>query len=474
MAAIIHDFVRYNERVQPDFSARLHEGLTAAQQQLIEQVAQESVARGLPLYAVGGLPRDLWLGSKPTDLDLVVEGDAIALARALASRHGGKVTAHPKFGTAKWDLRGTGFEAGVDGLDSNIPVHAGHFLDLVSARSESYRHPAALPIVKRGTIQDDIRRRDFTINTLALRLDGSHFGELSDEFGALDDLKNRSIRVLHPRSFIDDPTRMYRAARYEQRFGFRIAEATLALVPAARSLVADLSGQRIRRELDLSLDEFEAASILSRLAKMTLLAPVHPALPQAQAALARVRLAGKAPAPPIRTWSRRDAAWLLWLMDLREAEIRSVAKRLHFTRPALRDMAAAARLYAALGSMANWRPSRLTTHLDPYPELAVYAVSLAAAGTAQRTLSEYLGTWRHIRPVTTGHDLKALGVPPGPAYGRILGRLRAARIDGVVKDPTEEHRLLHALLGASRHPGAAAPKRRSRRKVVIKPQSRQH
>lgn len=470
MGGIIHDFVRYNERVQYDFSARLIEGLTAAQRQLIERVAKESVARGLPLYAVGGLPRDLWLGSKATDLDLVVEGDAIALARALASRYGGKVTAHPKFGTAKWDLRGTGFESGIEGLVASAPAHAGHFLDLVAARSETYRHPAALPTVKRGTIEDDVRRRDFTINTLALRLDGSHFGELSDEFGALDDLKSGSIRVLHPRSFIDDPTRMYRAARYEQRFGFRIAEATLALVPLARRLVAELSGQRIRHELDLILDEAEAASSVSRLANLALLAPVHPALPHTPAALARVKLAGQAPTPAIRSWSRRDTAWLLWLMDLRDAEIRSLGKRLHFTRPALRDIAAAAKLHAAVGSMARWRPSRLTTRLDEYPDIAVYAVSLVASGESHRAFSAYLTQWRHIRPLTTGHDLKALDLPPGPAYRRILGRLRAAWIDGVVKDAVEERRLLHALVGVSRPPPGATPKRRSSRKVVIKPQ----
>jgi tRNA nucleotidyltransferase (CCA-adding enzyme) len=462
MGEIIHDFVRYNERVQHDFSARLNEGLTAAQRQLIARVAQESNARGLPLYAVGGLPRDLWLGSKATDLDLVVEGDAIALARALAARYGGKVTVHPKFGTAKWDLRGTGFEAGSESPEAAGHDHAGHFLDLVSARSETYRHPAALPTVKRGTIEDDIRRRDFTVNTLALRLDGQHFGELRDEFGALADLKNGSIRVLHARSFIDDPTRMYRASRYEQRFGFQMDGETLALVPNARALVAELSGQRIRHELDLILEEGGAAAILSRLAKLNLLQAVHPALPATQSAQARVRLAGHLPGSPTRSWSRRDVAWLLWLMDLHEPEIRSLGKRLHFTGPGLRDLRAAAKLHASAASLSRGQPSRVTSRLDQYPELAVYAVSLASSGKRRRTLDEYLAKWRHIRPVTTGHDLKALGLPPGPAYRKILDRLRADWIDGFIEDAGDERNRLHDLL---QH----AP-----RKVVTKAQSHRH
>ena len=227
---------------------------------LIHRVADEASTLGFPIYIVGGFVRDLLLGRPGLDFDLVVEGDAIKLADSLASKYGGKATVHQKFGTAKWF------------------VNRHSFVDLISARSEIYEFSAALPTVKMGTLSDDLHRRDFTINTLAIRLDGNHFGELHDELGGLDDLQNGFVRVLHPRSFIDDPTRMFRAVRYEQRYGFKITKETLALVPEARELIDKLSAQRIRHELDLILGEPNAASMLARLDKLGLLKPIHHSL----------------------------------------------------------------------------------------------------------------------------------------------------------------------------------------------------
>ncbi len=171
-----------------------------------------------------------------------------------------KLRVHEKFGTAKWFINN----------------HS--FVDFVSARSEIYRHPAALPTVKMGTISDDLHRRDFTINTLAIRLDRDHFGEVLDEFAGTNDLQHGLVRVLHLHSFMDDPTRMYRAVRYEQRYDFKIAEETLALIPEARELIQKLSAQRIRHEIDLVLDEPNAASMLARLDELGLLKPIHPSL----------------------------------------------------------------------------------------------------------------------------------------------------------------------------------------------------
>ncbi|MBE3117409.1 MAG: CCA tRNA nucleotidyltransferase, partial [Candidatus Atribacteria bacterium] len=229
---------------------------------LLHLVADEAAARGLPLYLVGGFVRDLLLGRSVKDFDLVVEGDAISLAKALAAQHGGRVTVHVRFGTAQWFLP-----------DSDI-----HALDFISTRSESYKHPAALPTVKPGMLIDDLRRRDFTINTLALRLDGDHFGELRDDLGGLEDLQAGLVRVLHPVSFVDDPTRLFRAVRYELRYGFQIAPETLALIPDARLLINRLSAERVRHELDLILEEENAASMLKRLAELGILAAAHPAL----------------------------------------------------------------------------------------------------------------------------------------------------------------------------------------------------
>ncbi len=446
MAAIIPDFVSYNARVQHDFSPLLLRGLTISQRSLLGRVAEEAQRRGLPLYAVGGLPRDLWLGNPVTDVDLVVEGDAIGLARALAGKYGGTVTTHTRFGTAKWDLRGTALESSGDGSMQFGNGRAGRHLDLISARSETYRHPGALPTVKPGSIEDDIRRRDFTINTLAVRLDGAHFGETQDEFGGLQDLKMNLIRVLHAGSFLDDPTRMYRGVRYEQRFEFRLAHETLALIPEARKLVAHLSGQRIRHELDLILDEPNGAPMLGRLAKLDLLRPIHADLPTDRAALRRVELADQLPPTQIPSWSRRHAAWMLWLIDLEEVQIRSVARHLRMPNVAQRDMLGASRLNSAQAGLGRWKPSRCAAYLEAYPDLAIFVVHLASSGKPKRVLKEYLTTWKRVKPTTTGHDLKRRGLPPGPAYRRILRALREARLDGRVHNQAQEERLLLELM----------------------------
>ncbi len=204
--------------------------------------------------------RDLLLERPSLDFDLVVEGDAIALARALARRFGGRVTGHSRFGTAKWRLDERG-----DGQPCNMTVEGLPSVDLVSARTEFYTHPTALPTVERGSIKLDLHRRDFTINTLALRLDGRHYGELHDYWGGLEDLRAGLVRVLHSLSFVDDPTRILRAVRFEQRFAFRIEQRTMQLLLEARTLIERLSGDRIRHELNHILASSFAPQIISRL-----------------------------------------------------------------------------------------------------------------------------------------------------------------------------------------------------------------
>ena len=246
--------------MENNLSGLLQKTISSDQLDLIHRVADEASMLGFPIYIVGGFVRDLLLGRPGLDFDLVVEGDAIKLAGSLVSKYGSKATMHQKFGTAKWF------------------VNKNSSVDLISARSEIYRQPAALPTVKSGSISNDLHRRDFSINTLAIRLDNSHFGELRDELGGLNDLHRGVVRVLHPRSFMDDPTRIYRAVRYEKRYSFKIETETLALIPEARQLIDKLSAQRIRHDLDLILDEPNAASMLARLDELGLLKPIHPSL----------------------------------------------------------------------------------------------------------------------------------------------------------------------------------------------------
>jgi tRNA nucleotidyltransferase (CCA-adding enzyme) len=291
-----------------------------------------------------------------------------------------------------------------------------------------------------GSIADDLRRRDFTINALALRLDGHHFGELRDDLEGMQDLEKEVVRVLHPGSFIDDPTRMYRAVRYEKRYDFRIAEDTLALIPAARAFVEKLSAQRIRHELDLILDEPEAPSMLARLNELNLLTPIHPLL----ANVDRSKLAVlKSNEPALQN---RNVRWVLWLMHLPPQEIELLHERLHFTADLLKILHSASRLNANLITLLGLKPSQLVELLDGYSIQALEVVSSALQDKEiQNILTSYLSEWRHIQPKTTGHDLKKHGIPPGPKYAEILRRLRAAWLDGEVKTAEEEKRLLNSI-----------------------------
>ena len=417
--------------MENNLSDLLQKAISSDQLDLIHRVADEASALGFPIYIVGGFVRDLLLGHPSLDFDLVVEGDAIKLTDSLVSKYGGKATIHQKFGTAKWF------------------VNKNSFVDLISARSEIYKNPTELPTVKMGTISDDLHRRDFTINTLAIRLDGNHFGEMHDELGGLDDLQHGLVRILHPRSFIDDPTRMYRAVRYEKRYGFKIAKETLALIPESRQLVEKLSAQRIRHELDLILDEPNAAPMLVRLDKLGLLKPIHPSLRCDKALRTRFKSATDFPLGFSSSGlsNIRDLRWLLWLMTFSNKEIASLNKRLHFTAPLLKSLLASSKLLADLTAFSNLKPSQCVVRLDKFPLQAIYAVLRAAPrGKSKQALEKYLMEWRHIKARTTGNDLKTLGLEPGPKYQTILRKLRNAWLDGDVQSSGQEQRFLKTLL----------------------------
>lgn len=427
-----------------DLKSQLESTLSSDQLRILHLVADEASQSGLPLYVIGGSVRDLILDSVTKDLDLTVEGDAISLAQSLGKHHGGKVTAHKKFGTAKWFL------------PRKLRTESSDTLDLISARSETYKHPAALPTVKSGSLDDDIRRRDFTINTLAIRLDSSHFGQLRDDLHGMDDLKNGIIRALHEQSFLDDPTRIYRAVRYAERYGFKIAEETLALIPAAKPLIEKLSAQRIRHELDLILEEWNAASMLARLAELDLLQPIHPALPYNEFIHERLAsLHTYRGLQHLSPWNitkgeqmnDSDLGWLLWLMSCSNDEIASLNNRLQFTADLLASLFAVSMMFEDQSSFIGLKPSECVERLESYPVNAVEAMGYVAKDPRIKELfDEYISKWRYIKPHTTGNDLKALGIEPGPRYAVILRQLRNAWLDGGVKTEEDEHIMLDNLL----------------------------
>jgi tRNA nucleotidyltransferase (CCA-adding enzyme) len=469
MRGIIHDFLRYNLRMQYDLGKVLKMVLPASDVEMLNLIARVAEAQGASLYAVGGLPRDLALGRIPSDFDLVVEGSAIALARALVREYGGTVTGHARFGTAQWHVEQSRTAWGLNALSEDKLKH-GRQIDLVSARRESYSRPAALPEIAPGSIEDDLRRRDFTINTLALRLDGPHYGETLDPLGARRDLDRRLIRTLHEESFQDDPTRMLRAIRYEQRLDFRIDPGTLRQIPEGLRWLRQVSAHRVRQELDSALQQERAAQMIHRMGKLGLLRAIHPSLPFDGACVRRLRVSpqgGNDHPHAAAQIADGELRWLSWFLDLSSAQIRSVRRRLLFDTRLTTQMLAASRLWHGKEALAGLRPSQLTRRLDKVPEGSIRAVERALSkGKSKTMLGEYLATWRIQRPMTTGADLGRRGIAPGPAYRRILQRLRAGWIDGTIRNAEQEQLALESLIKRSRSRGATAAggPRASRRK----------
>ncbi|MFN8433866.1 MAG: hypothetical protein U0V18_07590 [Anaerolineales bacterium] len=391
---------------------------------LLSNIANLAASLNMPCYVVGGFVRDLLLQKPVNDLDVIVEGDAITLGKKLVEVYGGKLTTHFKFNTAIWHLP--------DSTD---------FVDLITARKETYEKPGALPTVTQSTIEDDLRRRDFTINAMALRLDGEGFGEILDPLKGQTDLERGVIRVLHPKSFLDDPTRIFRAIRYEARYGFLMDEETSGLVNAeALKVLHSLSGERLRHELDLILDEDESSKMMLRIASLGVLSAIHPIMPEFNQHYADflemdIRLDVQA--------NRRTMGYILWFMDLSEEDVILLANRLDFTNELMLAVWAGAQLKRSLIHLVGARPSEWTYALEKLPLLSIYAVYLVSR---ENDLLKYISIWRHVKPQTTGNDLKAKGLVPGPRFSEILLRLRSAWLDGEVNNESQEKELLAKLL----------------------------
>ena len=374
------------------------------------------------LHLVGGAVRDLLLGRDPVDLDLVVEGDAPAVAAELAARLGGRHIVHPRFGTA------------------TVRSDALTF-DLVTARAERYPEPGALPEVRAGTLAEDLARRDFTINAIAMALEEARRGELEQFPGALDDLAAGAVRVLHPGSFRDDPTRLVRAARYAGRLGFALEPGTeeLARAAIAAGALSTVSGPRVRDELLDALGEPAAGRVLGLLADLGLDAALglraRPDLVEAAWELV----------PPE---ARRDLlALAACALEVPDAELRDRLDALGLT-------AGERGLVLATAAGAPELARRLGGWTGPDSELAAAvgaapaeAVALAGALGAEPAARRWLEELRHVGLEITGADLVAAGVPEGPAVGRGLRAALAHRLDGEAQGRDAQ---LAAALAAAR------------------------
>jgi tRNA nucleotidyltransferase (CCA-adding enzyme) len=414
----------------------------AARLALLRLAGRLGEGMGAPAYAVGGFVRDLLLGRPAPDLDLVVEGDGIAFARRLAEEIGGTLLVHGGFGTASIEAARAPAAAGLD----RLPLGR---IDVASARREQYAAPGALPSVRPASLAEDLRRRDFSVNAMAVALAPDRFGRLLDPLGGQQDVRARRLRSLRPLAFVEDPTRVLRAARYASRLAFRPDAATRAGIRLAVACAPypALSGQRLWREIELVAAEPRARAAFELLIRWS-----APRIWNFRGgSTARLRDAER-----LRRWARGagialDPAEVCLAALLGGRPDTAISRSLD--RLALRGEPRA-RIEAAVrgGALAGrlgapgLGPSAIDRLLRPVPEPALLGAWLGAGPRARRRIQWFLARGRAVRPRLGGRDLLALGVPPGPRVGATLERLRRLRLDGAAGSLAEERELVKEWL----------------------------
>ncbi len=458
-----------SEASEFDIRDLLARALPSAMWAMVQAVSAAADDLNMPLYFVGGLVRDLLLGKPTIDLDMVVEGDAIRLVRRLQAQFGGEVHTHARFGTAKWFITPDMWDAvsyafeGVPNnhLPNNQPIRdkwrqqlpLPESIDFVTARTEFYNEPSALPEVERGSIKLDLHRRDFTINTLAIRLDGAHLGELLDFYGGQRDLERGLVRVLHSLSFIDDPTRVLRAIRLEQRLGFTIEQRTAELLDSSLPMLARVTGDRIRHEIELALREADPVRVMERLSELGVMQEIYPGLTwTSEMAESFVRLP-RFQADPLWQEALPDESleflyFALWVAPLPLTVQVGTVTRLKGRKSTRQDVLAVGELLRKLDEFQpDDRPSDVSRELRPYPARVLLAARIVVDASHFKAdlLDRYYSVWRRVKTCLSGDDLRAMGLKPGPSYGVWLDTLLAARLDGEIKDEAGELALLRQL-----------------------------
>ncbi len=372
------------------------------------------------VFLVGGAVRDLLLGLEPAELDVVVEGDAVSVAREL----GGLVLAHDRFGTCEMRLDG-------------------HRYDVATARTETYARPGALPDVSRAPLAEDLKRRDFTVNAIAMTLGGERQGALRELTGALEDLDARALRVIHDRSFVDDPTRLFRLARYAGRLGFTVEPHTRALAQAAigSGALETVSGARIGTELRLLAHERDPLTAFAALRRLDLDRAIHPrfGLGETEPVKLALRLLPEDGRPDLLVLAaaaenvpRPELVELLDRLAFGAADRERIVSAAVGARK-LADALERARTPAAIGAAAT----------GSNPEL----VALAGGHGGADAAGAWLDRLRHVHLEIDGQDLLAAGVPQGPLVGRALRAALDAKLDGRASGRDAE---LSVALGAVR------------------------
>lgn len=399
--------------------------LTSESLSAIRAVGAAAEATNVMPFLVGGSVRDLILGrADAADIDITLVGADVTTFDRIAELIGGQISKRSQFGTAK--LQVDSFE-----------------VDLAMARAEDYPTPGSLPVVRPGTLEEDLSRRDFSINAMAVSLRSENWGDLVDMHNGLCDLKERRLRVLHGDSFSDDPTRILRAARYSSRLTLTSTTETLSSLLESVSVLNEVSPARVRNELERVFLEENAFGAMEHLSNWGVVAAIHPSLRFRRVAWSRF----DAEAVRMSSDQRISLAYAILSCGLSDTDVRGLFRRLSPGSSARRSIQEAAKLGRTSDSeFASHSNSDLARVLDPLSEPAVLGVAIVMGGKASRRFTKYLRCHRHRRPHLTGDDLIAMGVPQGPIVGSLLVRLRSAWLDGELSSPSQEVALAERLV----------------------------
>lgn len=387
---------------------------------------------GYSAYVVGGFVRDLFLYRANEDMDIVIEGDGIAFAKKYAEKFNARIHTHEKFGTAV------------------IILPDGFKIDVASARMEYYKFPAALPTVEMSSIKLDLFRRDFTVNTLAIHINHNEFGMLIDFFGALRDIKKKSIRALHNLSFVEDPTRVFRAIRFEQRFGFTIGQLTSGLINNAIKMdfFKQLSGRRVFNELRQILEEENPVPAVKRLYDYNLLKVIHPSIKINNELISLLNSVKK-----VLSWhdllflEELYMKWIVYFLALvRHCDDKTsdeICTRFELS-PQYKTIICKERFQAdkcllALERTVSVKDSFIYKQIYGFKtELILYMMAVTKQKRIKKSISRYFTKLRYVTTSITGKRLIKMGLKPGPIYREILEAVLYAKLDGKLETANEE------------------------------------
>ncbi|MCE5194086.1 MAG: CBS domain-containing protein [Nitrospiraceae bacterium] len=384
------------------------------------------------VYLVGGSVRDLLRGEQNLDIDIVVEGDGIFFAKTLGEKLKAKIKTHKRFGTAKISI-------------------GKHSLDIATSRTEYYESPAALPIVETSSIKKDLYRRDFTINTLAVKLNHKDFGLLIDFFGGQRDLRDKIIRVIHNLSFVEDPTRAFRAIRFSERFGFKLSKHTENLIKTTLKIdmFGKLSGERLYDELILTFNEKYPVKTLKKLSEFDLLKVINPSLTFTNELESSLQSVFETLAwfnlLYLEEIPDKGIVYIMALLsELKENEKKVSAERLNMSLKTKQTIINGIAVGKEILKKISFDNNVKTYHLlkDISLEILLFSMAICKDKTKQKTISHYLIELRKTKPFLDGNDLKKMGVRPGPLYSRLFEKLIDEKLRGRIKTKEDEEKFI--------------------------------